>query len=147
LLTDLISFTVILPLLPSILEYYRDNDTSKTYNTFSQYAATLGVFIGAPTHQSETVLMGGLIGSLFSLLQFMSAPIIGAFSDVYGRKPALVLCMMGICLSHVIWLMASTFPLFILARVIGGISRANVSISTTIVADDCPDDGDPKEWP
>lgn len=31
-----------------------------------------------------------MLGSLFSLLQFLSTPLTGALSDVYGRKPLLI---------------------------------------------------------
>ena len=40
-----------------------------------------------------TGVFAGLIGSLFSLLQFIASPVIGAASDVYGRKPLLLLSM------------------------------------------------------
>jgi len=44
---------------------------------------------------SRVALFAGLIGSLFSLLQFIASPVIGAASDVYGRKPLLVLTMVS----------------------------------------------------
>ena len=43
-------------------------------------------------------LVSGVIGSLFSFLQFLSTPIIGAASDVYGRRPLMLLCM--VCVSE-----------------------------------------------
>lgn len=46
--------------------------------------------------------------------------------------------------SHLLWLVAASFPIFILSRIVGGLSRANVSISTTIVSDDCPAEMRPK---
>lgn len=45
-------------------------------------------------------LFPGLIGSLFSFLQFLSSPLMGAASDVYGRKPMLLVSMV----SHVLLL-------------------------------------------
>ena len=38
----------------------------------------------------------GLLGSLFSLLQFLASPLIGAMSDIYGRKPTLVISMVSV---------------------------------------------------
>jgi len=93
LILDLIGFTMILPLFPSILSQYKLTDKSGWYATFSHYANSLGSMIGAPPQQPETVLMGGLLGSMFCLCQFVSCPILGAFADVYGRKKALMLCM------------------------------------------------------
>lgn len=38
----------------------------------------------------------GILGSLFSFLQFASSPILGGLSDVYGRKPVMILCLVSI---------------------------------------------------
>ena len=38
----------------------------------------------------------GVIGSLFSLLQFISSPVMGALSDVYGRRPMMIFSMVSI---------------------------------------------------
>ena len=37
----------------------------------------------------------GVIGSLFSLLQFLASPVMGAASDFYGRKPVMIISMVG----------------------------------------------------
>lgn len=108
LLLDLISFTVILPLLPALLQYYKENDSSGVYWVLSKWAKTLGVFLGAPNEdKSEQVLIGGLLGSLFCVLQFISAPFFGALSDREGRKKALILCT--VCKSILILLIKISF--------------------------------------
>ncbi|KAI8362680.1 major facilitator superfamily domain-containing protein [Choanephora cucurbitarum] len=83
----------------------------------------------------DTVLLGGLIGSLFSLLQFIVSPMIGRLSDRLGRKRVLLYTMVGNILSTLIWLFARNFNLFLLARVIAGLSEGNVQISTSIISD------------
>jgi len=95
LLIDLIGFTVILPLFPSILQHYKENDPSGTYKSFATLSQNFGRLIGAPDGQSESVLMGGLLGSVYCVLQFLTTPIIGHFSDIYGRKTALLLCLVN----------------------------------------------------
>ncbi|RVE42128.1 hypothetical protein evm_013240 [Chilo suppressalis] len=72
---------------------------------------------------------------MYSFLQFLTSPIIGSLSDAYGRKPLLLFCLIGIAISHALWSYASTFSLFVLARFIGGLSKANVSLSMAIVTD------------
>jgi len=94
LLVDLIAFTIILPLLPSIIQNYKKTDSSGLYSFISGKADTLGQIIGAPS-QSETVLIGGILGSIFCLLQFISSPILGAISDSFGRKTALLICLVN----------------------------------------------------
>ena len=47
-------------------------------------------------------------------------------------------------MSHLLWYNAATFYVFILSRIVGGLARANVSLSTAIVADACTADERPK---
>merc|ERR1712071_526426 len=82
-----------------------------------------------------SVLIGGVIGSLFSILQFLTAPLAGSLSDRYGRKPALLFSTVGIAASYALWALADSFALFVLARAIGGVSKANVSLATAVMAD------------
>ena len=83
----------------------------------------------------ESVLVGGVLSGLFSLLQFMSSFVIGTLSDSHGRRPVLLLCMGGTCLSYLLWFLADDFNLFVLSRALGGMSKGIVQISTSIVAD------------
>lgn len=88
------------------------------------------------TMVSLAVLFGGLIGSWFSLLQYISQPIVGSLSDIYGRKPLLLICLTGICSSYFFWSLSSQmFSIFIISRTIGGLSKGNISLSTAIVTD------------
>ncbi|XP_041369121.1 major facilitator superfamily domain-containing protein 10-like [Gigantopelta aegis] len=137
LVVDLLAFTVILPLLPSLLDHYgMFKGTRDFYKVLHNSVQSFRVFVGAPdTPRWNGVLFGGLIGSLFSFLQFLSSPMIGAASDIYGRKPMMLLCMVGVAISYAVWAVSSNFTLFVLARVIGGISKGNISLSTAIVAD------------
>lgn len=141
---DLIGFTMILPLFPSILENYKKSDESGLYEAAANATTQLGKILGNPKAQSETVLIGGLLGSMFSFLQFLFAPMIGAYSDMRGRRQALLICLAGIATSHLLWHQASTFAIFIVSRIIGGIFRANVSLSYAIVADACDTNQRPK---
>ncbi|XP_036709604.1 major facilitator superfamily domain-containing protein 10 isoform X3 [Balaenoptera musculus] len=77
----------------------------------------------------------GLIGSVFSLLQFLSAPLTGAVSDCLGRRPVLLLSLAGLATSYAVWATSKSFAAFLVSRIIGGISKGNVSLSTAIVAD------------
>lgn len=76
-----------------------------------------------------------MIGSLFSFLQFLNSPLFGAFSDVYGRKVMIITSLLGSSISYAVWSISNSFSLFLIARIIGGLSEANVSISTAVVAD------------
>ncbi|XP_059047251.1 major facilitator superfamily domain-containing protein 10 [Achroia grisella] len=136
LLLDLLAFTMILPLLPSLLDYYNKEEGkgNSLYASLLQAIQTFQKFTGAPDRFSS-VLFGGVLGSMYSFLQFLTSPIVGSLSDAYGRKPMLIICLTGIALSHALWGCARTFSVFVMARFIGGLSKANVSLSMAIVTD------------
>lgn len=137
LLLDLISFSIIFPLFPAMLEYYRGHDGGA--GMFSGLTALLDALAdvaGSPAHAAGvTVLFGGLLGSGYSLLQFLCAPFFGAMSDRYGRRPVLLVCLSGILISYAMWFFASSFAFFIVSRMLGGIMAANVTTTTAIVSD------------
>ncbi|TDG42183.1 hypothetical protein AWZ03_011411 [Drosophila navojoa] len=134
LLFDLLAFTIILPLLPSLLEYYRINDSSGLYAWLTTRVRWFQQLLGAP-ERYLSVLFGGFLGSMFSFLQFLASPIVGSLSDYYGRKPLLLICASGIALSYFIWACSRNFALFVLARVVGGISKGNISLSMSVITD------------
>lgn len=81
------------------------------------------------------VLLGGALGSLFSLLQAIASPIIGTLSDRYGRRTALLFSMAGNLASVALWVSASTFPIFLASRVVGGLTEGNVQLAIAIATD------------
>ncbi|KAI9489109.1 major facilitator superfamily domain-containing protein [Zychaea mexicana] len=86
----------------------------------------------------DTVFLGGLLGSLFSLLQFIVSPIIGRASDRFGRRKVLLYTMIGNLLSTGIWIFARSFTMFLLARIVAGLSEGNVQLSIAIISDVTP---------
>lgn len=134
LLLDLLAFTMILPLLPSLLEHYRVNDQFGIYTSLSNSVRYFRELVGAPERYTS-VLFGGVLGSMFSFLQFIVSPIAGGLSDYYGRKPILLLSLFGIMSSYGVWAVSRNFGLFVLARFIGGISKGNISLSMAIITD------------
>ncbi|XP_058798160.1 major facilitator superfamily domain-containing protein 10 [Phymastichus coffea] len=135
LLLDLLAFTMILPLFPALLDHYESVDSGNgLYSVFLNKIHKLSSLLNAPEN-INSVLFGGFLGSMYSLLQFLGTPIVGGLSDVYGRKPLMMLCLTGIALSYLLWAFSSNFGLFIIARIIGGISKGNISLSMAIISD------------
>ncbi|XP_077877047.1 major facilitator superfamily domain-containing protein 10 isoform X6 [Ictidomys tridecemlineatus] len=135
LLLDLLAFTLLLPLLPGLLESHgRAHDP--LYGSWQRGVDWFAAAIGVPAEERyHSVLFGGLIGSAFSFLQFLSAPLTGAASDSLGRRPVMLLSLAGLVASYAVWAASRSFAAFLASRVIGGISKGNVSLSTAIVAD------------
>lgn len=135
LLLDLLAFTLLLPLLPRLLESH-GHAHDPLYSSWQSGVDRFAAAIGMPAEKRyHTVLFGGLIGSVFSGLQFLCAPLTGAISDRLGRRPVMLLCLTGLAASYAVWVASRSFTAFLVSRVVGGISKGNVSLSTAIVAD------------
>jgi len=134
LIIDLLAFTLILPLFPSLITHYRQHDESGLFNFLENKIEFFRVIVGAPP-EFNTVLFGGFLGSIFSFLQFIASPVIGGLSDRFGRKPLMLVSITGIALSYLLWVMSNNFTVFVLSRMLGGISKGNVSLSASIVTD------------
>ncbi|XP_051875323.1 major facilitator superfamily domain-containing protein 10 [Pristis pectinata] len=136
LLIDLLGFTLILPLLPSILDYYGKTDHDGVYRWLQHSVDWFADVIGVPSvRKYNTVLFGGLIGSIFSVLQFVVSPVTGAASDYFGRRMLMLVTTVGLIVSYGLWALSRSFGIFFLSRVVGGVSKGNVSLSTAIIAD------------
>ncbi|KOS17611.1 Major facilitator superfamily domain-containing protein 10 [Escovopsis weberi] len=145
LLLDLISFTFILPLFPKLLEYYRDREAPSLLlkdapqTLLQQVLGALNAYKSSFSRPIDSrydiVLLGGALGSLFSLLQAISSPIIGRLSDKYGRRKALLTSMAGNILSVLLWVAAVDFRTFVASRIVGGLFEGNVQLATAIATD------------
>lgn len=131
---DLVGFSIIFPLFPTLAAYYLKNDSNNYF--LSTIFGGLNSFAGLGGDSiSGIVLFGGALGALYSVLQFFAAPLWGSLSDKIGRKPILVISIFGLFLSYVLWFFSGSFTLLLLARFIGGIMGGNISVATAVVAD------------
>ncbi len=132
---DLVGFSILFPLFPQLLDYYvgREGEGS----LIGRLAAALAEFVGERGNPRVAVvaLFGGILGSLYSLLQFLFTPFWGALSDRIGRRPTLLVTLAGTALSYLVWLFADAFVLLIVARLLGGVMAGNISIASAVVAD------------
>ncbi|XP_077334006.1 major facilitator superfamily domain-containing protein 10 [Lithobates pipiens] len=135
LLIDLLGFTLILPLMPSILDHFGKSNDSM-YQTLQGTVGWFAEAVGVPQERKyNSVLFGGLIGSLFSLLQFICSPLTGAASDYLGRRRVMMINSFGIIVSYAVWAMSRNFGVFLISRIIGGLSKGNVSLCAAVIAD------------
>ncbi len=136
---DLVGFSIIFPLFPEMLEYYLGGVSGgDELSLLGQLIYALQSMSGASGAQSEfytQVLFGGLLGSVYSLLTFLAAPVWGALSDRFGRRQILVWTIAGTALSYALWVVAGSFALLLFARVIGGLASGNISVASAAIAD------------
>ncbi len=133
---DLIGFSIIFPLFPGMLEYYLELEGSDSL--IGKINTTLSDLAGGEGDKKAfytTVLFGGLLGSLYSILQFIFAPIWGRVSDRKGRRPVLLMTIGGLTFSYIVWIFSGSFLLLIISRLIGGVMSGNISVATAAIAD------------
>jgi DHA1 family tetracycline resistance protein-like MFS transporter len=105
-LIDLLGMTIIIPMMPL-------------------YAASFGATAG----------MIGLLGASYPVMQFIGAPFLGRLSDRYGRKPILVISQLGTLIGFLVLGFAGSLWMLFLARIIDGISGANISTAQAVITD------------
>ena len=120
---DLLGFGIVLPVMPRQAE---------------PYLSELGV---------SPIAAGGIIGilfSVFSLMQFIFSPIWGRLSDRFGRKPLLILSLLGSVVFYALYGYAVSLPfdqstlalgLMLFSRVGAGIAGASVGTAAAVIAD------------
>lgn len=133
---DLIGFSIIFPLFPSMLEYYLGREGPGSLLTkLIGWLDSMTLTGSSDTSFYTTVFFGGILGSIYSLLQFVFSPIWGSISDRYGRRPVLIFTLAGTALSYLIWIFSGSFLLLVISRILGGVMSGNLAVATAAVAD------------
>jgi MFS transporter, DHA1 family, tetracycline resistance protein len=110
-LIDVLSFGVIIPVLPGLVREFSDGD-------YARAAYWVGAF-----------------GFLFAAIQFVSAPIQGALSDRYGRRPVILLSCLGLGLDFILAALAPSLWWLLAARIVSGVFSASFSTANAYIAD------------
>jgi DHA1 family tetracycline resistance protein-like MFS transporter len=113
-LIDMLSFGLIIPVLPKLIKEFEAGDAART-------AYVLGVF-----------------GTVWALMQFLCSPITGALSDRFGRRPVLLLSMAGLGIDFVFMAVAPSLTLLFFGRVLSGITTSSYSTAGAYIADVTP---------
>ena len=95
-------------------------------------------FMLAGYSKGAQFLVAGLITSLFGLMQFIAAPILGELSDIYGRKKLLMLGVGILAISQLLFgvgIIIGSITVLLITRAIAGIAAANLSIAQATIAD------------
>ncbi|HVS13479.1 MAG TPA: TCR/Tet family MFS transporter [Thermoanaerobaculia bacterium] len=77
----------------------------------------------------------GLIGSTYALTQFFCAPILGAFSDRFGRRPILLASLFGLGIDYIIQGLSPNLAWLFVGRVIAGVMGASITTVNAYIAD------------
>lgn len=103
---DLVGFGIVIPVLPL-------------------YAKDFGA----------TPLINGWLVGIYSAMQFVAAPLLGKLSDRVGRRPVLLVSLLGTSVGFFLMGWAQTLLWLFIARIIDGISGGNISTAQSYIAD------------
>ncbi|HUV33176.1 MAG TPA: TCR/Tet family MFS transporter [Devosiaceae bacterium] len=116
-LIDVIGVGIIIPVLPHLIQELialRPN----TDGTIAQAA-----------------VWGGWLLFVYAAMQFLFSPVLGNLSDRFGRRPILLLSLLGLTLDYILMGYAFTIWLLFLGRILSGIMGAAISTATAYIAD------------
>lgn len=110
-LIDVLSFGLIIPVLPHLVQQFVGGDVA------------------------SAALWVGVFGTMFAFIQFITAPIQGTLSDRYGRRPVILLSCLGLGLDFIFMALAPTLMWLFVGRVISAITSASFTTANAYIAD------------
>lgn len=105
---DLVGFGIVIPVLPFYVEGTKFNATARTV---------------------------GLLFASYSVMQLIFTPVLGRLSDRYGRRPVLLLSIIGTGIGFLILGFATTLWMLFAGRILDGITGGNISTAQAYIAD------------
>ncbi|ASZ12626.1 TCR/Tet family MFS transporter [Chitinophaga pendula] len=86
-----------------------------------------------PVNEASTY--GAILLSVFAITQFLFSPVIGNLSDRYGRRPVLLLSLLGFGIDYIILALAPAYGWLFLGRIVAGITGASFTTASAYIAD------------
>ncbi len=91
--------------------------------------------IGKYVPDARVAVVLSALFSAFALCQFLAAPIVGALSDRYGRKPILIISLLGSVIGYALLGIGGALWILFLGRIIDGLTAGNQSTLFAYIAD------------
>ena len=88
--------------------------------------------------QAAGAQMLGLLTAVYAAMQFVFAPLLGALSDRFGRRPVLLLSVLGLGLDYLVLYFAPNLAWLFFGRVVAGITGASMTVVNAYIADVTP---------
>jgi DHA1 family tetracycline resistance protein-like MFS transporter len=119
---DFLAFGIIAPVLPNLIIHFEGGNISRA-------AAITGYFAFA-----------------WATMQFLFSPILGAWSDRYGRRPIILISCAGLGLDYIFMALAPSLGWLFVGRLISGITSSNISSAFAYVTDVTPPEKRAKQF-
>jgi DHA1 family tetracycline resistance protein-like MFS transporter len=108
---DMVAFGIIAPVLPDLIRQFESGD-------FARASSVTGYF-----------------GFAWATMQFIFSPVLGAWSDRFGRRPVMLISCFGLSIDYVFMAVAPSLRWLLMGRIISGITTSNVSTAFAYVTD------------
>lgn len=95
---------------------------------------------------SEAAKYGGWLGFAYAITQFIFAPIIGNLSDKHGRRPIILISLLGFSIDYILLALAPSIGWLFFGRIIAGLTGASISTATAYIADISTDEDRTKNF-
>ena len=109
-LLDAIGMGILIPVLPDVLRRFTSDPS-----LVSEY---YGYFIGS-----------------YAFMQFIASPVLGSLSDRFGRKPVLLISLLGAGIDYVIMAFAPSLWILFLGRAVSGLTGASITVASSYMVD------------
>ena len=110
-LIDITGWGIIIPVIPKIIKELINGDIS------------------------EAAKYGGWLTFAYAFTQFICAPIVGGLSDKFGRRPVILISLLGFSLDYLFLFFAPTIFWLFIGRVISGVTGASITTASAYIAD------------
>ena len=111
---DFLAFGIIAPVLPDLIRQFQGGD-------FARASAITGYF-----------------GLAWATMQFIFSPLLGAWSDRFGRRPVILISCFGLAIDYIFMALAPSLRWLFVGRLISGITTSNVATAFAYVTDVTP---------
>jgi DHA1 family tetracycline resistance protein-like MFS transporter len=108
---DFLAFGIIAPVLPDLIRQFEGGDFARASS------------------------IGGYFGLAWATMQFIFSPILGAWSDRFGRRPVILISCFGLSIDYVFMALAPSLRWLFVGRLISGITTSNVATAFAYVTD------------
>ena len=142
---DILGIGIIVPVLPELVKQLVDVDPGLVAETVQGDVAAVGGTVGSaeqlvtePLDSKENFVRAGryvgVIAATYALMQFLFAPIMGALSDRFGRRPVILVSLFGLGIDFLIQGFAPSIWWLFVGRVLAGIMGANFTTANAYIA-------------
>src|SRR6266568_1183242 len=111
---DMVAFGIIAPVLPDLIRQFEGGDFGRASD------------------------LTGYLLFVWNAMQFLFSPILGAWSDRFGRRPVILLSCFGLGIDYIVMALAPTLRWLFIGRIISGITASNISTAFAYITDVTP---------